>query len=370
MSFIESLEAAYRGKKVFVTGHTGFKGSWLCEWLLMLGANVRGFSLPPEEPSLFSQLHLASRLTHEIGDIRNPGALAAAIRDFQPDYVFHLAAQALVRASYDKPVETFETNAIGTLHLLEALRPLQNSSAAVFVTTDKCYENREWLHGYREEDKLGGKDPYSASKAMAELVIASCRASFFTSPGAARIASARAGNVIGGGDWALDRIVPDAMRALEKGQPIPVRNRHATRPWQHVLEPLGGYLLLAMRLKDNPEAHLRSPFNFGPWTNSNRPVGELVEEILKHWPGTWLDQSDPVAPHEAHLLHLSIDKAYHVLGWHPVWDFETTIAKTVEWYRRQASGEEAADTLTRQHIQGYCALAKSVVSVGSLCSGG
>ncbi len=333
MSFVSPLGAAYRGKRVFVTGHTGFKGSWLCEWLLRLGAEVRGFSLAPEEGALFVELGLEKRLAHhQTGDIRDRAALGQAIEEFRPDHVFHMAAQPLVRVSYEQPLETFETNVNGTIHLLEALRQLRDPCAAVFVTTDKCYENREWLHGYREADCLGGNDPYSASKAMAELAIASYRRSFFTgSP--VRIASARAGNVLGGGDWAADRIVPDAIRALKAGLEVPVRNPSSTRPWQHVLEPLGGYLLLGARLLGSSGADFCTAFNFGPWTDSNRSVRELVDEILKHWPGEWVDTSDAASPHEAHLLHLSIDKACHLLGWKPVWNFAKTVEKTVDGYR-------------------------------------
>ena len=267
---------AFRGKRIFLTGHTGFKGAWLSEWLLGLGAEVTGFSLPPTtSPCLFEQLNLHARLNHFEGDIRDGGFLSKAIYDSDPDFVFHLAAQALVRDSYEKPEETFTVNAMGTLHLLEALRKLQKPCTAVLVTTDKCYENREWIYGYREEDKLGGHDPYSASKAAAEIIIHSYRASFFQNH-PVRIASARAGNVIGGGDWAKDRIVPDCIRALQAAQPIPVRNKIATRPWQHVLEPLSGYLWLAAALS-NPALvnssgdKLASAFNLGPGMNQIEP---------------------------------------------------------------------------------------------------
>ena len=243
----------YAGKRVLVTGHTGFKGSWLCEWLLGLGAKVTGYSLsPPTQPALFEQLGLAGRLRHIIGDIRDLPGLSRALRKARPDFVFHLAAQPLVRDSYANPVETFAVNLMGTVHVLEALRSVRHPCAAVFITTDKCYENREWAYGYREDDPLGGSDPYSASKGAAELAISSYRRSFFGSH-PVRIASARAGNVIGGGDWAVDRIVPDCMRALEKGKPIPVRNPKATRPWQHVLEPLSGYLWLGACLAGSAE---------------------------------------------------------------------------------------------------------------------
>jgi CDP-glucose 4,6-dehydratase len=266
------------------------------------------------------------------------------VEQCQPQVVLHLAAQPLVRRSYADPVGTWTTNLIGSLHLLEALKPLDHHCSVVMVTTDKVYENREWLYGYREPDPLGGHDPYSASKAGAEIAIASWRASFCgTAPHQTphlQIASARAGNVIGGGDWAPDRIVPDAMRALVAGEAIKVRNASATRPWQHVLEPLSGYLRLAEALATSLAPPCEA-FNFGPPLASNRSVQELVGSILEHWPGRWIDQSDPTAPHEASLLHLQIDKAYHRLGWSPRWDYATTIERTVGWYRAQHDGASA-----------------------------
>jgi CDP-glucose 4,6-dehydratase len=345
----------WQGRRVWLTGHTGFKGSWLALWLLNLGARVSAVGLDPDtDPHLFHQLRLAERLTHHIADIRDAAALPALVEAAQPEIVLHLAAQPLVRRSYRDPVGTWATNVLGSLHVLEALRGLQHPCAVVMVTTDKVYANREWDFGYRESDRLGGHDPYSASKAGAELAIASWRASFcgeaaHQTPHLA-IATARAGNVIGGGDWADDRIVPDAMRALAAGQPIQVRNPAATRPWQHVLEPLGGYLLLAERLHQsqlagdaaNPYA---DAFNFGPQLEANRPVRDLVEAALGHWAGGWEDLSDPAAPHEAGRLHLQIDRAHHQLGWQPRWPFATTIDRTVGWYHavhhRTASAEEA-----------------------------
>lgn len=355
-------EDAYRGKTVLVTGHTGFKGAWLSEWLLELGARVVGVALAPNtEPALFSQLGLAARVEHHILDIRDRGAILDLMLDTAPDYLFHLAAQPLVRLSYDEPVATYETNVMGTVHVLDGLRRLNHHyqgkpdrfCSAVMVTTDKCYANREWLHGYREEDPLGGYDPYSSSKAAAELAIASYRQSFLPAGQRAAIprvavASARAGNVIGGGDWALDRIVPDAIRCLVRGDAIRVRNPHATRPWQHVMEPLGGYLLLAQRLataltlRDSSALELlSSAFNFGPALSSNRPVSQLVTELLRHWPGTWTAASDSSAPHEAGKLNLVWDKAFHLLGWSPRWEFEETVARTVHWYRAQSEGRGA-----------------------------
>lgn len=336
----------WAGRRVLLTGHTGFKGSWLLLWLQELGAQVWTYALEPEpQPNLFRQLAThrppGEHWHHLLGDLADTTSLAALVHQAQPDVVLHLAAQPLVRRSYVDPLGTWATNVQGSLHLLEALKPLQHSCAVVMVTTDKVYQNREWAYGYREPDRLGGHDPYSASKAAAELAIASWRSSFCGSAPHQtphlRIASARAGNVIGGGDWAEDRILPDAMRALAAGQPIAVRNPSATRPWQHVLEPLGGYLRLAEALAMDPEPPCEA-FNFGPQLESNRPVRELVHTILSHWPGDWIDQSDPDAPHEAGLLHLQIDKAHHQLGWRPRWDYATTIARTVGWYRAVHDG--------------------------------
>jgi len=358
--------SAYDGKRVLVTGHTGFKGAWLCEWLLGLGAEVTGLSLPPPtDPSLFVELGLARRVHHVLGDIQEPDVLRKTVQEARPDFVFHLAAQPLVRESYRRPRETFIVNAIGSLNLLEALRDVAKPCAAVFITTDKCYENREWHHGYRETDSLGGRDPYSASKAAAELIIASYRHSFFKNH-PVQIASARAGNVIGGGDWAADRIVPDCIHALQKNKPILVRNRRATRPWQHVLEPLGGYLWLGASLavpklrRCDPSA-LAAAFNFGPNRDANRTVEELVLEVLRHWPGRWRDKSDPNAPHEAGLLQLSTDKAAALLRWFPVWTFSEAVEKTVQWYRESRSFKTAREfqTLTRRQISQYVGQARA-----------
>ena len=339
----------WAGRRVLLTGHTGFKGSWLLLWLQQLGAQVWGYALEPEtSPNLFSDLIeeplIDSGFTHQIGDLADAGALAELVQRCQPEVVMHLAAQPLVRLSYQNPLATWSTNLIGSLHLLEALKPLKHTCAVVMVTTDKVYENREWTYGYRESDRLGGHDPYSASKAAAEIAISSWRSSFCGS-GAhqtphLRIATARAGNVIGGGDWATDRIVPDSIRSLASAEPILVRNPSATRPWQHVLEPLGGYMLLAQALASDLSPPCE-PFNFGPALASNRSVQELVETILKHWHGQWVDQCDPNEPHEAHLLHLQIDKANHRLDWSPCWDFATTVRRTVVWYENHHRGTSA-----------------------------
>ncbi|MGZ0653997.1 CDP-glucose 4,6-dehydratase [Coraliomargarita sp. W4R72] len=357
------LKSYYAGKKVLLTGHTGFKGAWLSEWLLEMGAAVTGVSLSPNtEPSLFCQLDLASRLEHHILDIKQQQEVSDLIAALQPDIVFHLAAQPLVRYSYDYPIETFATNVMGTAHVLEGLRRVEGVCQAVMITTDKCYENREQVAPYSEDDPMGGHDPYSASKGAAELVIASYRRSFFAPEAYGRthsinLASARAGNVIGGGDWALDRIVPDCMRMLGEGVPIAVRNARATRPWQHVLEPLGGYLTLAHRMAKVEESAARelicSGFNFGPDPEANRPVRDLVEKVISCWPGEWIDGTDPNAPHEAGLLNLTIDKAESLLAWRPVWDFDQAIEQTVDWYRTAHEDSSLAKTKTLEQIQGY-----------------
>lgn len=360
------MATAFAGKRVLVTGHTGFKGSWLCEWLLALGADVSGYALDPQPHEfLYSQLGLEKRISRDIrGDLADRNELAREVARLAPEIVIHLAAQPLVRLSYEIPVETFATNVMGTVHLLEAVRLSGRSCAVVAVTTDKCYENREWLHAYREEDAMGGHDPYSASKGAAELVISSYRRSFFTDAPAIRLASARAGNVIGGGDWAKDRIVPDCIRALREGEAISVRNKTATRPWQHVLEPLSGYLHLAASLAATPSPVTSSPgllasaFNFGPSLASNRTVAELVQELLTHTGGDWIDASDPKALHEASKLNLAIDKAFHLLDWRPVWNFNQTLEKTAAWYLGEERGISPLE-LTRSQIAAYQADAAS-----------
>jgi CDP-glucose 4,6-dehydratase len=278
------------------------------------------------------------------------------LKDCKPEFIFHLAAQPLVRLAYEQPIETYSTNVMGTAHLLEAVRHnCGQGCVVVAVTTDKCYENKEWVHSYREEDPMGGYDPYSSSKGAAELVISAYRRSYFSSPDSLiKVASARAGNVIGGGDWASDRIVPDCVRALSQGRKIQVRNKRATRPWQHVLEPLSGYLWLAARLSTAHDSEKFSgSFNFGPSLLSNRTVAEVVEEILKIWPGCWEDRSDPSAPHEANLLNLATDKAHHVLQWSPVWSFEKTLKATVEWYRKEQARSRDIQKLTGSQIAEY-----------------
>ena len=360
------LFSAYSGKRVFVTGHTGFKGSWLCEMLLMAGAEVWGYALkPPTKPSLFAQLKLAKRIrSHEIGDVRDLEALTAAVRAAKPDFVFHLAAQPLVRESYRTPVETFETNVMGTVNVLEAVRRVGRKCAVVCVTTDKVYENDNRGRAFKEDDPLGGSDPYSASKGACEIAIASYRRSFFSAADCpVKVASARAGNVIGGGDWAADRIVPDAMRAFLAGRTLAIRNRKSTRPWQHVLEPLSGYLRLGAWLSTNftnrtncvealaPDA---LAFNFGPDVKTVKTVGQLVAELQKSFARTKVaDKTDPRAPREAKLLMLDSGKAKNVLGWKPKWDFRKTIAATAEWYREVSAGKVSAREMTDRQIGAF-----------------
>ena len=354
-----SLRKFYQDKKVLVTGHTGFKGSWLCEWLLSMEANVTGYALAPNtEPALFDQLGLATRIDHRLGDIRDAQEVARVVKEVQPDVVFHMAAQPLVRLSYQVPLETYAVNVMGTAHVLEALRALRKPCSAIMVTSDKCYENKEILHGYREDDAMGGHDPYSSSKGAAELVVSAYRRSYFAEADCpVRIASARAGNVIGGGDWALDRIVPDCMRSLSRNEMVAVRNPSATRPWQHVLEPLSGYLWLAASLADqgNKAAKLTTGFNFGPDLSSNQRVATLVEGVISHWRGTWKDCSDPNALHEAARLNLSTDKAFHMLDWRPVWSFATTLEVTTQWYRDSHLKLSTPSDLTRQQLARYVA---------------
>lgn len=337
-----------------MTGHTGFKGSWLCEWLLALGAEVHGLALPPPtKPSLFNQLRLAKRIkSHVIGDIRDLSTVKGAMRRVKPDFVFHLAAQPLVRLSYEQPVETFSTNVMGTVNVLEACRSLVHQCAVVCVTTDKVYENDDSGKAFCESDPLGGSDPYSSSKGACEIAIQSYRRSFFSSPDSlVRVASARAGNVIGGGDWAQDRIVPDAMRAFFGNRRLVVRNRNSTRPWQHVLEPLSGYLVLGAALFEDRK--FATAFNFGPDPKSVRTVGQLMASLLPLFPEVEVeDLTDPDALKEAKLLTLDSAKAKRLLGWKPRWDFKRTIWETAEWYKGRYGNDSAMD-LCREQIKLY-----------------
>ena len=330
------FDQTFQGKRVWLSGHTGFKGAWLAEWLLALGAQVRGYALPPDQTQpLFSALALGPRLESAFSDIRDASAVRRSITDFQPDFVFHLAAQPLVRLSYEIPAETMATNVMGTVHVLEALRELRKPCAAVMVTSDKCYENLETGRPHEESDPMGGRDPYSASKGMAELAVASYQRSFFATEHPVRVASARAGNVIGGGDLAADRIVPDIIRARQAGRPLAVRNPSATRPWQHVLEPLSGYLwlgacLASPKLAVNTE-EIATNFNFGPDAEAVRTVGDLVGGFVRAWPDLCVEAGPP-GPHEAAKLSLSVAKAARALRWVPVWDFEATVTRTAGWY--------------------------------------
>lgn len=334
-SSLESLAVNFwRGRRVLLTGHTGFKGAWISLWLLEAGAEVAGIALEPDsEPSLFRQLGLARSMDHRILDVRDRAGIAQVVSEISPDAVFHLAAQSLVLQGYREPVETWNVNVNGTIHLLDALRRLDKPCAAVIVTTDKVYENREWEYGYRENDQLGGHDPYAASKAAVEIAISCWRRSFFTGENGVRIASARAGNVIGGGDWSQNRIVPDIVRSFSSGKPVEIRNRFATRPWQHVLEPLSGYMCLAQRLLETEDARYQDAFNFGPDPEASRSVGELVAECLKHWAGETVDRSPSDAPHEAGRLSLVIERARERLDWRPRWSFDRGVKETIVWYR-------------------------------------
>lgn len=333
----------YEGARVLITGDTGFKGSWLALWLAELGAEVRGFALPPERAEdHFLSAGVGRRIRHTDGDIRNLESFETTFRDFRPEFLFHLAAQPLVRRSYRDPKETFDTNVGGSVNILETARRNPGLKALVFVTSDKCYRNKEWIWGYRENDELGGRDPYSASKAAAEIVFSSYWDSFLSNSLGA--ASVRAGNVIGGGDWAEDRIVPDCVRALSAGKPIVLRNPRATRPWQHVLEPLSGYLSLGLGLAEDPAKHSGS-WNFGPENSAFKTVQDLARGILEAWgSGEIVIRSDPGAPHEAGLLHLNCDKARHGLDWSPRWNFRETVDRTISWYR---ASDKAAESVSQ-----------------------
>ena len=349
-----SLVSAYNGRSVMVTGHTGFKGARIAEWLGTLGANITGYALdPPTQPNLFDALGLASRIRHVVADVRDRGRLAAEVQATQPSVIFHLAAQAVVRQGYVEPRQTFETNVMGTVNVLEAARACSSVRAVVIVTSDKCYENHDTNEAFRETDAMGGRDPYSASKGAAELVTAAYRASFF-SDGAA-IASARAGNVIGGGDWAEDRIIPAAARAVSAGNTLVVRNPDATRPWQHVLEPLSGYLWLGARLLHDGQQYAGA-WNFGPASQSgDRSVRWVVEDFLAEWgAGSWSVAEDPSGqPHEAHRLGLDSSKAREQLGWAPVWDAPTAVARTAAWYREYYRVPSAARDLVEDELRTY-----------------
>lgn len=369
---LRSYSSAFQNRRVFVTGHTGFKGSWLSTWLTLLGAKVTGYALPPERgQDLFTLLGLANRMRHVEGDIRDGLHLRNALETAQPEFVFHLAAQPLVLRSYQDPKTTFDTNVGGSVNLLEAVRGVPGVRVLIYVTSDKCYRNEGGPAAFRETDPLGGHDPYSASKACAELVLASYQASFFraASPRIAT-ASVRAGNVIGGGDWADNRILPDCIRALGSERPIVVRNADSVRPWQHVLDALSGYLQLAACLDTTGAGKYDGAWNFGPGAESHRSVGELVDSVLAAWGCGERSANAPGSkPAEAGKLYLNCEKARSVLGWRPAWDFEETVKHTVDWYRRALGGSDIWG-LTARQIEDYSArlapAANELIATGSV----
>ena len=349
----------WMNKKVLITGHTGFKGAWLTLWLLKYGCEVYGYSLEPKgDPNLFDLIHsnLGKNFHHFEGNILDKETLDKYCKEISPDIVFHLAAQPLVLQSYEDPLETWQTNVIGSINLLESLKSSYKKCSVVMITTDKVYENKEWIYGYRENDPLGGYDPYSASKAAAEIAIASWRNSFcgknkFQTQ-LLSIATARAGNVIGGGDWAKNRIIPDCIRSLIKEEPIKLRNPNARRPWQHVIEPLSGYILLAERLHHNSKLY-SDAFNFGPRVESNKTVTELSDSITRYWPANVIYNSYKNKPHEAHLLHLNYEKSYQLLDWKPLWSFSKTIETTIYWYKNFHQQKVNPLDLCNKNIENY-----------------
>lgn len=331
----------WRGRRVFLTGHTGFKGSWLALWLQQLGAEVSGYALAPStNPSLFEIAHVANGMTSVIGDIRDKDRLTQAMRAARPNIVLHLAAQPIVLQSYLDPVETYSTNVMGLVYLFEAMRDVGGIEACVNVTSDKCYENREWAYGYRESDAMGGYDPYSSSKGCAELITSAYRRSFFSSDGVA-LASGRAGNVIGGGDWAADRLIPDILRAIERGAPVLIRHPTAVRPWQHVLEPLSGYLLLAQKLAAEDGDAFAEGWNFGPSPEDTRPVAWIVERMIARWGEGASWKKDTVSgPHEAHSLSLDCLKSCRRLNWRPRWSIERALEQIIDWHKALRDGKD------------------------------
>ena len=350
---VVSMDKFWQNKKVFLTGHTGFKGSWLALWLQQMGAEVYGFSLEPTtKQNLYELAHIDSILTSKFGDVRDFHSLKKSIESFQPEFIFHLAAQPLVRQSYSDPLETYSTNVMGTVNLLEIARCVASVKVIVNVTTDKCYQNREWLWGYRENEPMGGHDPYSASKGCAELVTNSYIKSFFDNSGVG-LASARAGNVIGGGDWSDDRLLPDILKSLTNGEVARIRNPNATRPWQHVLEPLCGYLQLAMKLYQQPHKH-SGGWNFGPLDSDCRAVGWIADKVCSNWGkgASWIS-NEGNGPHEARYLKLDISKATSLLNWSPRWSIDTAISATIDWHKRYLGGDDPQFAMSEQ-IKDYC----------------
>ncbi len=333
----------WKGKRVFLTGHTGFKGSWLSLWLFSLGAEVKGYALnPPTSPSLFNEAKIDSIIDSQIADIRDQDTLHESMTEFNPDILIHMAAQPLVRYSYDAPIETYEVNVIGTAKVLEVARSCSNLRAIVNITTDKCYENDGRAEGYKENDPMGGYDPYSSSKGCAELVASSYRRSFLQDQGIG-IASVRAGNVIGGGDWADDRLIPDILRSFEKNKPVVIRNPKATRPWQHVLEPLSGYLILAQNLYKDQKKYAEG-WNFGPNEKDVQPVDWILDKMISKWPDSSWELDNNSSPHEAGFLKLDISKAKSKLGWSPAWELSQTLEKIVSWHQAWLNKEDMQAT--------------------------
>jgi len=341
----------WQGKRVYLTGHTGFKGSWLSLWLSSMGVIVKGYALnPPTSPSLFDEAKITNKIDSEIGDIRDLNQLTISMVEFNPDILIHMAAQPLVRLSYKEPLETYETNVMGTVKVLEAARSCPNLKSIVSVTTDKCYENKEWVWGYREDDPMGGHDPYSSSKGCAELVSSAYRRSFMQEKNVG-LATVRAGNVIGGGDWADDRLIPDILRAFEKNKPVVIRNPSSTRPWQHVLEPLSGYLVLAQALYEDPTSYAEG-WNFGPHDEDAKPVDWILNHMVASWPGASWQLDRDAHPHEAGYLKLDVSKAKVKLNWQPAWHLEHTLAKIVHWHQAWLNQEDM-QALCLQEINEY-----------------
>lgn len=365
----EALRRAFANRRVLVTGHTGFKGAWLCEWLLSLGAQVHGLALdPPTQPNLFSALGLAARMHDHRADIRDAARVETIVRESQPHLVVHMAAQSLVRAGYAQPRETFEVNVQGTVNLLDVVRQRGTPLGVIAVTSDKCYRPSPTPRNHDERDPFGGHDPYSASKGAAEIAVEAFRHSYFPPSAIAKhgvaLASVRAGNVIGGGDWAADRLVPDIARAIIAGAPARVRNPRASRPWQHVLDALSGYLLLGSRMLEGRGGEVAEGWNFGPATNdpgASLTAGQVADRFVAAWgKGSWQDCSDPAAPHEAPHLGLSIDKARARLGWAPAWSAANALAATADWYRRVASAGEDARAVTAEQLDAYARAPRNV----------
>jgi len=343
----------WQGKRVFLTGHTGFKGSWLSLWLFSLGAEVKGYALnPPTSPSLFNEAKVDSLIDSQIGDIRDQDTLHESMTKFSPDILIHMAAQPLVRYSYNEPIETYEVNVIGTAKVLEVARSCPNVKSIVNITTDKCYENDGRSEGYKEEDAMGGYDPYSSSKGCAELVTSSYRRSFLQEQRMG-LASVRAGNVIGGGDWADDRLIPDILRSFEKNEPVVIRNPKATRPWQHVLEPLSGYLILAQKLYEDQKEYAEG-WNFGPNEKDVKPVDWILNKMIAKWPNSSWELDSSSNPHEANFLQLDISKAESKLGWKPIWELSHTLEKIIDWHQAWINKEDM-QTVCLSEIKAYMA---------------